>query len=91
MAMENGSLKMYFLLKMWIFHCYVSLLEGNKKLGFVFSGDFLRIQSHGKSPCFTTIWENMWYFFLAFNKQIHEKTAERKKTKSTAFAAVIRR
>ena len=29
-AMENGGpgLKMYFLLKIGIFHCYVSLLEG---------------------------------------------------------------
>ena len=32
-AMENGpGLKMYVLLKMEIFHCYVSLPEGNLKM-----------------------------------------------------------
>ena len=36
-AMENGpGLKMYFLLNMGIFHCYVSLPEGTLEFAFFF-------------------------------------------------------
>ena len=45
--MENGPFEDYFLLKMVMFHCHVSLLEGNN----IFS--YTRIPSFGlKRPCF---------------------------------------
>ena len=31
----------------------------------LFLGDFLQIRPRYSSPCFTTIWENMFYFFQA--------------------------
>ena len=36
-------------------------------LGFVFSGGVLPFY-RGRSPCFTTIWENMFYFFASIKQ-----------------------
>ena len=33
-----------------------------------FEGDVLRIRSHGKSQCFTTIWENICLLFLSIEE-----------------------
>ena len=65
--MENGpGLKMYFLLKMGIFHCYVSLPEGN------------RINQLEKHPDFSHVGLG-FVCFLYFFRQISPDEKPRKK------------
>ena len=55
MAMEVDPLKMYFLLNLVTFHCYVSLAEGISYLGGGFKYFLFSPQKLGKIPILTNV------------------------------------